>query len=65
MRLKALHPFSLVGGTALSLRYGHRTSADLDLFYHEKFDHGPIVKALEKKQNCPLGYILLPGWYKG
>jgi predicted nucleotidyltransferase component of viral defense system len=49
MDLKPLQPFSLVGGTALSLRYGHRTSVDLDLFYHKKFDHEPIVKALKKE----------------
>ena len=49
MRLKALQPFSLVGGTALSLRYGHRTSVDLDFFYHEKFEHDPIIKALKKE----------------
>lgn len=49
MDSKALQPFSLVGGTALSLRYGHRTSVDLDLFYHKKFDHEPIVKTLKKE----------------
>ena len=38
MELPSLKPFSLVGGTALSLRYGHRSSVDLDLFFHEKFD---------------------------
>lgn len=38
MVLESLRPFSLVGGTALALRYGHRSSVDLDLFYHEKFD---------------------------
>ncbi|MBK8389931.1 MAG: nucleotidyl transferase AbiEii/AbiGii toxin family protein [Saprospiraceae bacterium] len=27
-----LQEFHLVGGTALSLLYGHRTSIDLDLF---------------------------------
>ena len=48
MRVKALLPFSLVGGTALSLRYGHRKSVDLDLFYHEKFDHESIVSELKK-----------------
>lgn len=42
MAIPSLQPFSLVGGTALSLRYGHRSSVDLDLFYHEKFDHIPI-----------------------
>lgn len=49
MRLKALQPFSLVGGTALSLRYGHRRSIDLDLFNYEKFDQEPIVKALKNE----------------
>ena len=49
MQLKALQPFSLTGVSALSLRYGHRTSVDLDLFNHKKFDQEPIVKALEKK----------------
>lgn len=49
MRLNALLPFSLVGGTALSLRYGHRTSVDIDLFYENKFEHEPIVKALKKE----------------
>ena len=47
MEIPSLKPFSLVGGTALSLRYGHRSSEDLDLFYHEKFDQSEIVKDLE------------------
>jgi len=47
MTLSSLQPFSLVGGTALSLRYGHRSSIDLDLFFHKKFDHAPIVSELE------------------
>ena len=47
MGLPVLRPFSLVGGTALSLRYGHRSSIDLDLFFHEKFNQPEIVKALE------------------
>ena len=47
MALPSLQPFSLVGGTALSLRYGHRSSIDLDLFYHEKFDQPHLVKELE------------------
>ena len=32
-----LASFSLVGGTALSLVYGHRISIDLDLFSDIKF----------------------------
>jgi predicted nucleotidyltransferase component of viral defense system len=47
MALPALEAFSLVGGTALALRYGHRSSVDLDLFYHEKFNHPQIVAVLE------------------
>lgn len=47
MGMPALEPFSLVGGTALSLRYGHRSSIDLDLFFHEKFDQPRIVVELE------------------
>jgi predicted nucleotidyltransferase component of viral defense system len=47
MALPSLQPFSLVGGTALALRYGHRSSVDLDLFYHEKFDHSKIIEELE------------------
>jgi predicted nucleotidyltransferase component of viral defense system len=47
MRLKALNDFSLVGGTALSLRYGHRQSVDLDLFCIEKLDHEKITKVLK------------------
>jgi predicted nucleotidyltransferase component of viral defense system len=45
--MPALADFSLVGGTALSLRYGHRNSIDIDLFYHHKFDHSYILKELE------------------
>jgi predicted nucleotidyltransferase component of viral defense system len=46
MMLPSLQPFSLVGGTALSLRYGHRSSVDLDLFFHEIFEHTNIENEL-------------------
>jgi len=46
MGIPSLQPFSLVGGTALALRYGHRSSVDLDLFYHERFDHTSIEEEL-------------------
>jgi predicted nucleotidyltransferase component of viral defense system len=49
MEVKELSNFSLVGGTALSLKYGHRISIDLDLFYHKKFDQEIIIKSLIKK----------------
>lgn len=47
MELPSLRPFSLVGGTALALRFGHRNSVDLDLFYHEKFDYPQVIEVLE------------------
>ncbi len=43
-----LQSFNLVGGTALALKYGHRTSIDLDLFSTENFEHQTVIKALEK-----------------
>jgi hypothetical protein len=49
MALPSLQPFSLVGGTVMSLRYGHRSSVDLDLFFHEKFDHSIIENELMQK----------------
>ena len=47
MALPSLHSFSLVGGTALALRYGHRSSEDLDLFFHQKFDQLLVINSLE------------------
>ncbi len=46
MQMPILKNFSLVGGTALSLYYGHRISVDLDLFSHEKFDKAETITAL-------------------
>jgi predicted nucleotidyltransferase component of viral defense system len=43
----ALDDLCLVGGTALSLRYGHRKSVDLDLFCIEKLDHDKIIEGLK------------------
>lgn len=48
MELVELNQFNLVGGTALSLKYGHRLSIDLDLFSVENFEREPIIKSLEK-----------------
>jgi len=47
MALPSLQQFSLVGGTALALRFGHRNSVDLDLFYHEEFDYSQVIETLE------------------
>ena len=40
---------SLVGGTALALKYGHRLSIDLDLFTEKPFDPEKIIEALTKE----------------
>ncbi len=48
MELPELASFSLVGGTALSLKYGHRISIDLDMFCEEAFERETILKAVEK-----------------
>ncbi len=39
--------FSLVGGTALALKYGHRLSIDIDLFSHIPFKNQEIIESLE------------------
>jgi len=38
MNLEELKDFRLAGGTALSLRLGHRISIDLDLFTNQRFE---------------------------
>ena len=49
MEMPELKDFSLVGGTALSLLYGHRISVDIDLFSNKLFENEVIVDVLEKK----------------
>jgi predicted nucleotidyltransferase component of viral defense system len=49
MEMPELQDFSLVGGTALSLLYGHRMSIDLDMFTNKHFENNVIIQALEKK----------------
>ncbi len=48
-KIPDLKDFCLVGGTALSLLYGHRRSVDLDLFSNKPFENTIVTKALEKK----------------
>jgi predicted nucleotidyltransferase component of viral defense system len=48
MQMPELQEFALVGGTALSLLYGHRMSVDLDLFSNKPFENIEIINALEK-----------------
>ena len=47
MQLPVLQQFSLVGGTALALKYGHRISVDLDFFSHRPFDNNEVIAKLE------------------
>lgn len=45
--LPELKPFRLVGGTALSLLFGHRKSIDLDFFTDQPLDKENLIPALE------------------
>ena len=56
MRMEALRPFTLVGGTALSLRHGHRRSLDLDLFSEEMTDMGMVTSALTDEFGSDFSY---------
>lgn len=49
MAMPELSEFYLVGGTALSLQFGHRISVDLDLFSTIDFDNATLSKNLETK----------------
>ena len=44
-----LNEFTLVGGTALALHFGHRISEDIDLFSWTKFDIDNLINELSKK----------------
>lgn len=48
MLLPELDNFYLVGGTALSLYYGHRLSVDIDLFSTVPFENKAIIAVLER-----------------
>jgi predicted nucleotidyltransferase component of viral defense system len=48
MQLPELSDFLLVGGTALSLYYGHRLSIDLDLFAPHSFDNDEVFQIIKK-----------------
>lgn len=47
LAIDALNNFALVGGTNLSLRYGHRMSIDIDLFINEDFDLEFVDKIIQ------------------
>src|ERR1700710_117752 len=46
--LPEIKPFRLVGGTALSLMFGHRKSIDLDFFTDEPLQKEILIPALEE-----------------
>ena len=46
--LSELQNFYLVGGTALTLQFGHRKSEDLDFFTNGTFDIAEVKQALLK-----------------
>jgi hypothetical protein len=46
-----LRQFFLVGGTNLSLRYGHRSSIDLDLFSTAVFDPVQLSDLLQEEND--------------
>lgn len=48
MNVPELQNFSLVGGTALALKYGHRKSLDIDLFSPTDFNNEHIAAIIEK-----------------
>ena len=49
MAIPELNILNLAGGTALSLRYGHRVAYDLDLFSSVDFDNRIVIQAIKTK----------------
>lgn len=47
--IDSLQDFSLGGGTALALKFGHRISVDLDLFTKQPFDTEEVISAIRHK----------------
>lgn len=56
MTLPQLNDFSLVGGTALSLKYGHRKSIDIDIFSNKKFDQKKVIDTIAKEYKSSFNY---------
>lgn len=48
MQIPELSDFFLVGGTNLSLRFGHRISVDLDLFTNNPFDREEVYEGVRR-----------------
>lgn len=51
-----LNGFNLVGGTALALYLGHRTSIDIDLFSNFSFDSAQLIEFLQQDYPLQLYY---------
>ena len=49
MEMEELKPFRLVGGTALALQFGHRTSVDLDLFAGGRMETQSLSKIIHQR----------------
>jgi len=49
LEIPELKDFSLVGGTALSLYYGHRISIDIDLFSTSDFENETLIDAIQSR----------------
>ena len=60
MMVPSLRQTFLVGGTALSLKYGHRISIDLDLFYTDELDKTIIINELTESFKNNFDYIANP-----
>lgn len=54
MRDGELTAFNLVGGTALSLKLGHRKSIDIDLFTDKDFDAAQIAEHLSQQHKAEI-----------
>lgn len=54
---RMLDGFLLVGGTALSLQIGHRTSVDIDFFTQNEFDTREMLEYLEQAYAFQLQYM--------
>ncbi|MFP8894087.1 nucleotidyl transferase AbiEii/AbiGii toxin family protein [Chryseobacterium sp. EZn1] len=52
MKDEKLKDFILVGGTALSLKIGHRKSVDIDLFTTKDFDSQEMLYYLNQKYDA-------------
>ena len=48
MQIEPLNTFSLVGGTNLALRYGHRLSVDIDMFSSLPFENEALAEQLQQ-----------------